>query len=220
MNRWIAAALIAAAWLHVQTNAVHAQGRSVTLEWTAPGDDGSIGKAQNYDVRVSRLPITASNFSLATHLNTSMLPGPSGTKERLTVFNLTYGVAYYFAVKTADDIGNWSLLSNIAYAAATAAGVDDAAPAEPQFAAPRPNPSRARASFSVTLPHADRLLVEAFDLAGRRVRTIAVGEYSGGTFDVRWDLRDDTGHMLGAGTYLVRGQLGENVFLRRVTVVR
>ena len=51
------------------------------------------------------------------------------------------------------------------------------------------------------------------------MKTVAMGEYAAGNFDLSWDLRDDAGHALQAGTYLVRGQLGENVFLRRVNVV-
>ena len=109
-------------------------------------------------------------------------------------------------------------MSNIAYASASVAGVD-AIVVDPQFSAPRPNPSGNRASFAVTLPRPEWLRVEAFDIAGRKVKTVAFGEYSAGTFDLVWDLRDDSGRPLDAGAYMVRGQLGENVFLRRLTVV-
>ena len=84
----------------------------------------------------------------------------------------------------------------------------------------RPNPASGQARFAVTLPKQDWLRVEAFDVAGRKVRTIAMGEYSAGAFDLHWDLHDDDGQALAAGTYMVRGQLGDEVFLRRVTLVR
>jgi hypothetical protein len=196
-----------------------AQTRSITLGWTAPGDDGWIGQARQYDMRFSRFPITESNFGFAARLNTSILPGPTGSIERLTIFGLTPGVAYYFAVRTADDAGNWSRVSNVAYVGADVAGVDGAIAAEPQFAPPRPNPSGQRASFAVTLPRPEWLRVEAFDITGRKVKTLALGEYSAGSFDLDWDLRDDGGRLLEAGNYLVRGQMGENVFLRRLAVV-
>ena len=35
--------------------------------------------------------------------------------------------------------------------------------------------------------------VEAFDVAGRKVKTIAMGQYAAGAFDLKWDLRDDGG---------------------------
>jgi hypothetical protein len=194
--------------------------RSVTLAWTAPGDDGWIGRAQAYDLRFSRNPITDSNFGFATRINTSILPGPTGAKEVLTIFNLTYGIAYYFAVKTMDEVGNWSRVSNVAYAPAGVADVDGLAPAKLEFAAPRPNPARGRASFAVSLPQAEWLRVEAFDVTGRKVKTVAMGEYAAGSFDLTWDLRDDLGRPLQTGNYLVRGQVGENVFLRRVSVMR
>jgi hypothetical protein len=210
----LAAVVAALAIAHI----AHAQSRSVTLSWTAPGDDGWIGQAKTYDIRFSRYPINASNFAYATHLNTSLLPGPSGRKETLTIFGLTEGVTYYFAVRTADESTNWSPVSNIAYAAGGVAGVENLI-IDPQFSSPRPNPSGNRASFAVTLPRAEWLRVEAFDIAGRKVKTVAFGEYSAGSFDLVWDLRDDSGRPLDAGAYMVRGQLGENVFLRRLTVV-
>ncbi len=194
------------------------QSRSVTLQWTAPGDDGWTGQARTYDIRFSRFPINQSNFAYATHLNTSLIPGPSGTKEKLTIFGLTEGVNYFFAVRTCDESTNWSPVSNIAYAAGAVAGVENLV-VDPQFAAPRPNPSWNRASFAVTLPRPEWLRVEAFDIAGRKIKTIAFGEYSAGSFDLVWDLRDDSGNPLGTGSYMVRGQLGETVFLRRLTVV-
>ena len=39
-----------------------------TVNWTAPGDDGSVGRASVYDLRYSNLPLTAANFSLATRI--------------------------------------------------------------------------------------------------------------------------------------------------------
>jgi len=219
VNRWIAALPAAALALTLATQ-TPAIASSVTLAWTAPGDDGWVGRAQAYDLRFSRYPITESNFGSATRVNTSIIPGPTGSKELLTIFNLTSGVAYYFAVKTMDEVGNWSKVSNVAYVAPGTAAVDGLGAVTLDFAAPRPNPAYARASFAVSLPNAEWVRVEAFDVAGRKVKTVAMGEYAAGNFDLSWDLRDDSGHALQAGTYLVRGQLGENVFLRRVSVVR
>ena len=220
VNRWIAALPAAALALAlVATAPANATTSSVILAWTAPGDDGWVGRAQAYDLRFSRYPITESNFATATRVNTSIIPGPTGTKETLTIFNLTSGVSYYFAVKTMDEVGNWSKVSNVAYVPSGVAAVDGLGVTMLDFAAPRPNPAYGRASFAVSLPSAEWVRVEAFDVAGRKVKTVAMGEYAAGNFDLSWDLRDDLGHALQAGTYLVRGQLGENVFLRRVNVV-
>jgi len=193
---------------------------ATTLEWTATGDDGLNGTAAGYDIRFSRDPITPSNFAQATRLSSLLLPGPPGTKQNFSITGLTPGMAYYFAVKTVDDKGNWSPMSNIATIVASTVDAVTAEVSEPHFSNPWPNPARAGARFTVSLPKSQALRIEAFDVGGRKVKTLALGEYSAGTFDLTWDLRDDSGRALKASTYLVRGQVGERVFLRRVAVVR
>jgi flagellar hook capping protein FlgD len=86
---------------------------TVTLAWTAPGDDGHVGTAALYDLRVSGSPIDESNWGAATVVSNPPAPLPAGTRQTLVVRGLTYGTTYYFALKTADDAGNWSGLSNL-----------------------------------------------------------------------------------------------------------
>lgn len=86
---------------------------SITLTWTTPGDDSLSGTATQFDIRYSTSPITAANFSSATRW-TSGVPTPlvSGTQQSVQVTGLTAATTYYFAMKTADDAGNWSGISN------------------------------------------------------------------------------------------------------------
>ena len=116
------------------------------------------------------------------------------------------------------DGGNWSPVSDIAYLPSDVAGLFSIF-AAPQFSAPRPNPARGGANFSVTLPAPEWMRVEAFDVVGRKVRTIAMGQYSAGNFALKWDLHDDAGRSLEPGAYIVRSQMGDTVILRRLTVV-
>lgn len=219
MNRWIERFVLLLALAVSLASGTAADTRTAALEWTAPGDDGYIGTAKYYMIRFSRSPITPANFLFATPLNTAMLPGPPRAREHMTVVGLTPGVGYYFALRAMDEVGNWSQVSNIAYLPSSVAGVDGAMVGPPQFSSAYPNPTRNDARFSVTLSEPKWLRVEAFDLAGRKVRTLVMGQYSAGHFDLRWDLRDDSGRNLQAGTYLVRSQVGDTVFLRRVTLV-
>lgn len=92
----------------------HAQSAdTVVVRWTAPGDDGAVGTATAYDLRVSDSPITAENFAAATAVSDPPPPLRSGTAQQMTVRGLTRGTTYYFAVKTVDDQGNWSGISNL-----------------------------------------------------------------------------------------------------------
>ena len=86
---------------------------SVTLSWTAVGDDGNIGQASQYEIRYSTSPITSINWSSATIVGSPPTPNVAGTSETFVVSGLIQETTYYFAVKTADEVPNWSELSNV-----------------------------------------------------------------------------------------------------------
>jgi hypothetical protein len=87
---------------------------SITLGWTAPGDDGDSGTAALYDIRYATAPITMANWSAATPVADIPVPNAAGTVESLTVRGLDTQTTYYFAIRTADEVPNWSGLSNVA----------------------------------------------------------------------------------------------------------
>jgi hypothetical protein len=87
---------------------------SVTLTWTTPGDDSLSGTASQFDIRYSTSPISAANFASATRWTTGVpAPLPPGTSQSVMVTGLNAGTTYYFAMKTADDVPNWSGISNL-----------------------------------------------------------------------------------------------------------
>ncbi len=88
----------------------------VTLSWTAPGDDGATGTATAYDVRVSTSPITTDvEFQAASPVTTGVpAPAAAGTVQNAQVTGLAQGTTYWFAIKTRDEVNNWSGLSNTA----------------------------------------------------------------------------------------------------------
>jgi hypothetical protein len=86
---------------------------SVTLRWTAPGDDGSVGRASAYDVRYIRTYIDPLAWETATQVSSEPAPREAGTAETLVVQGLTWGTNYTFALRACDDVGNWSGISNL-----------------------------------------------------------------------------------------------------------
>ncbi len=90
-----------------------ASANSVTLHWTAPGDDNNAGTASQYDVRYSTSPITDANWTSALQASGEPTPQAAGTPESFTVTGLLPATSYYFAIKTADEVPNWSPLSNV-----------------------------------------------------------------------------------------------------------
>jgi hypothetical protein len=95
---------------------------TITVRWTAPGDDGSSGKAYRYDIRFSTAPITSANWNQASRATAMPLPAPPGRLQTCTIFNLVPNTTYYFRMKTADEEFNWSGLSN-AFSMTTCGGV-------------------------------------------------------------------------------------------------
>ena len=86
---------------------------SVTVSWTATGDDRNAGIATRYDLRYSLSPITASSFGSASKWTGVPAPQSPGILQSATVTGLLPSTTYYFAIKAADEVPNWSAISNI-----------------------------------------------------------------------------------------------------------
>ncbi len=87
---------------------------AVSLTWSAPGDDATVGQATSYDIRYSTSPITPVNFSSATPMSSPPLPAPAGATETTAITGLDPSTTYFFALKASDEVGNTSAMSNVA----------------------------------------------------------------------------------------------------------
>jgi len=87
---------------------------SLKLTWTAPGDDGNVGKATYYEIRYSDDSIpdltTFESVPLASNIPS---PNSVGCAESLIVDNLIPNTKYYFAIRVYDEVSNQSPLSNV-----------------------------------------------------------------------------------------------------------
>ncbi len=90
---------------------------SIVLGWTAPGDDGTVGRASNYELRYSETPVSSDTVSWwnSTAVSAGTLPPPqtAGSRETFTVAGLDSVSTYYFIIRTADEVPNWSGFSNV-----------------------------------------------------------------------------------------------------------
>jgi len=77
------------------------------------GDDGDVGTAFRYDVRFATDTITEASWDSAHQLGNVPAPQPAKSGEMLHVENLPENTRYFFALKTEDESGNWSGLSNV-----------------------------------------------------------------------------------------------------------
>jgi hypothetical protein len=85
---------------------------SVTLTWTAPGDDDNEGTASSYEVRFSTEPITPENFPAATLAIAPPTPAEAGTTQSMSV-TAPPETTLFFAMVTRDEQFNVSGLSNV-----------------------------------------------------------------------------------------------------------
>jgi len=98
--------------------AIAQSGNSATLLWTAPGDDGNSGRATRYELRYRTAAISGTDTLTWWNAGTAVsgLPTPSaaGATDSVVVTGLDPAQTYYFIVRAADEVFNWSGYSNLA----------------------------------------------------------------------------------------------------------
>ncbi len=105
---------------------------SVSLTWTAPGDDNMTGTSTSYDLRYATTTITNSNWDSITQAENEPTPQIASSTETITISGLEESTTYYFAIKSEDEENNQSDLSNVI------SGTTLASEPEPE---PEPEPS-------------------------------------------------------------------------------
>ncbi len=87
---------------------------SLKLTWTAPGDNGNVGRATAYGVAYFKDTVTDTTWETAQLVRNVPTPGPAGSAESLFVSGLEPNSRYYFNVVAVDEVGNMAPFSNIA----------------------------------------------------------------------------------------------------------
>jgi len=83
-----------------------------------------------------------------------------------------------------------------------------------------PNPFDRSTGISLNLNRDDHVLLEIFDVAGRKVRTLQDGMLAAGAHQIVWDGMSDTGVAASAGTYFYRLTAASGTETRRMVRVR
>jgi len=198
---------------------------SLTLTWTAPGDDGNSGTAQSYEMRMSQSTITANNWSSATIVPGAPDPLPSGTQQSMVVHGLTNGVTYYFAIKAKDEAGNIAPISNVVR---WDWGVDPPPPSEGPATTwnlnpPYPNPVSLSDPVNIPLdvPPAGpgTAQLQIVDGGGHLIRRLDLSGLTAGAQTVVWDGKNSAGRPTAPGVYtawLVGGDAARSLKIVRV----
>ena len=175
----------------------------------SPGGDGAWGtEDDDYgDLRLQE-GSPAVDFGSASHLPADVfdLDGDDNTDERLP-FDLGGSARVQ---GNAPDLGAYE--SPFAVAGEPAAGV----PLVDGFSPAYPNPARTHATLDLSLAHArEAVIVEVFDLLGRRVALLHDGPLSAGTHRFTFDSTE-----LPAGVYVVQSTAAGLSKARRIVLLR
>jgi len=202
-------------------------GGSATLQWTSAGDDGTTGTPTCYDVRYSTAPITSGNFAGAAAV-TAPAVAPGGTVVS-TTFAMDACTRYYFALKTYDDRGNASALSNVPTLLSFCQQPplqmpDDGPPAAPptlQLTVRTPTPSSVAVDLAVPASLSGAAVKLAlYDVLGRRVATLLDGAATSGRRTLTWDLTTTSGARAPMGVYAARLLIGSEVRSAKFQIIR
>ena len=83
-----------------------------------------------------------------------------------------------------------------------------------------PNPFNPRTTISFELRQPQRVRIEVYDIAGRRIARLADHRFAAGEVSVTWDGRDAIGREVPAGTYLIRRESEDGVATGKAALVR
>jgi hypothetical protein len=124
-------------------------------------------------------------------------------------------------VRGRDAEGNWgNAVSLVIQVNAPLSAVDGQVPRRFALYQSSPNPFGPQTAIRFDVPHSDRVLLEIFDVNGRRLRTLVDGVLSQGPKALAWDGTDDGGRPVGSGVYFYRMHAGQFRATRKMTLLR
>jgi hypothetical protein len=93
-------------------------------------------------------------------------------------------------------------------------------PASPGLMQNYPNPFNPTTTITYTLPERTPLRLGVYDLLGREVRTLFIGEANPGAHSIEWDGTDDGGRVLASGLYVCRLQTGDGIRVMKMLLLK
>lgn len=90
---------------------------AATVLFTAPGDDGLMGKVKGYEVRMRAdgQDITEANFADSTPVTAALIPGGAGETQSIDLEGLLFETEYKVAVRAFDDCRNYGPITTLTF---------------------------------------------------------------------------------------------------------
>lgn len=112
-NNWLSSTAITSPSLPVYAKyGAPNPANSCHLYWTASGDDGWVGRASRYQLKLGSDSVRVGSWGVPDTIAAPPRPATPGAPESLQVTGLLPDSRYFFMLKTADEVPNWSPVSN------------------------------------------------------------------------------------------------------------
>ncbi|MBI4727552.1 FG-GAP repeat protein [candidate division TA06 bacterium] len=83
-----------------------------------------------------------------------------------------------------------------------------------------PNPFRHTTAISFQLPQPATVTLKVYNIAGQLVKTLVNDDKKAGSYEVKWNGRDDNGQKVSNGIYIYQLKTGGESMVRRMTCIR
>lgn len=83
-----------------------------------------------------------------------------------------------------------------------------------------PNPFNPETVIRYTIQEAGHATLTIYDALGQRIRTLVDAPQTAGSYQIRWDARNASGHTVPSGMYLYRLTVGHHSITREMTLLR
>jgi hypothetical protein len=124
-------------------------------------------------------------------------------------------------VRGRDAAGNWGNATSLVVQVNSSDAVNDPRlPITFALYQSRPNPFGGETSIRLDVPRPGRVLLEVYDVNGRRVRTLSDGTMTPGAKVMAWDGNDADGRAVGSGVYFYRMRAEGFEAKRKMTLLR
>ena len=83
-----------------------------------------------------------------------------------------------------------------------------------------PNPFNPRTEFTISIPERSHVVVNIYNILGRKVASLAEGEYTAGRYRMEWAGKTDVNAVAPSGVYLLVVQAGNDMITHKMIMMK
>jgi len=189
----------------------NSEGRSINLNWITESETDNLGFI------LHRRESTDAWIQIASYETHDALKGQgntsSATEYTFTDSQIASGINYTYRL---SDVSTTSEITIYAPLSITLDILPLVNTMEPAY----PNPFNPRTYIAYHLAEDAEVNISVFNIMGRRLKSIYLGQQLEGSYHVYWNATDDDGGLVPTGTYIIRLQAGSIQEIQKVMLIR